>query len=180
MAVAHDAYPFNSEAFAAEVGPLLDAGAGLRDAALAAYHDSASVRALAERYGGWDRDALATELDDDPAFWLVLLLYRHLDAGAQQGLGVAWRELEAGHAALGLTAADAELLVRGRSLAELDPRLAGVQPASTAGHAGWITAGDAQRCAQMLADEGAAGPDELRDPLWEMLGHAPLCVIVSG
>ena len=116
MTVAHDAYPFDPEGFASEARALLDAddAAGLRDAALAAYHDSENVRTLADRYGGWDHDTLAIELDDDPPFWLVLILYRHLDTETTYGLGGAWHDLAGEHAALGLPAADAELLVRGR------------------------------------------------------------------
>jgi hypothetical protein len=183
MAVAHDAYPFDAAGFATEARALLDADdpAGLRDAALAAYHDSADVRTLADRYGGWDHDALATELDDDPPFWLALVLYRHLDASHAYGLGVEWHDLAREHATLGLSEHDAERLVRGRPLSELDPRLADVQPASTAAHAGWLAAEDAQRYARALTsttDDG--GASALRTPLREMLDHAPLCVIVSG
>jgi hypothetical protein len=182
MAVAHDAYPFDVEGFASEARALLDAddAAGLRDAALSAYHDSANVRALAERYGGWDHDALAIELDDDPPFWLLLILYRHLDAATSYGLGVEWPDLASEHAALGLPAADAELLVRGRRLSELDLRFADVQPASTAAHAGWLAAEDAQRCARELTSSAGQGPAALRSALREMLDHAPMCVIVSG
>jgi hypothetical protein len=182
MTVAHDAYPFDAEGFAAEAQALLDADhpAGLRDAALAAYHDSADVRALADRYGGWDHDTLAIELDDDPPFWLVLILYRHLDTDATYGLGSAWLDL-AGEQALGLPAPDAELLVRGRPLSELDPRFADVHPVSTAGHAGWLAAEDAQRCARVLTSTAdGEGSASLRAALREMLDHAPLCVIVSG
>jgi len=182
MTVAHDAYPFDAEGFTAEARALLDADdpAGLRDAALAAYHDSADVRTLADRYGGWDHDALAVELDDDPPFWLLLVLYRHLDAGTSYGLGVQWPDLAGAHATLGLTTQDAELLVRGRRLSALDPRFADVQPASTAGHAGWLAAEDAQRCARALTSSADDGPASLRSALREMLDHAPLCVIVSG
>ena len=68
--------------------------------------------------------------------------------------------------------------MRGRPLSRLDPRFADVQPASTAGHAGWLTAADAQRCARALTTADDAGFAAMA--LREMLDHAPLCVIVSG
>lgn len=98
---------------------------------------------------------------------------------------MAWRDLEDERAALGLPAADAELVVRGRDVAELCPGwsalLAAIGPASTAGHAGWLAADDVQRCRRAIARAGDGGPASLRTALRDMLAaDAPLCVIVSG
>lgn len=182
MALNHDAYAFDVDAFIAEVEPLLGGARAnnLRGAALAAFDANPTVRRLADRYGGWDHDALAAEDADDVPFWLVLLLYAHLEGDGSAGLGGDWRELSQHHEALNLSEDDARLLTRGRNLGELGvggSALAGLGPPSTGASAGWIGADDALGILNALE---AARPSPLRDACAHMLAHAPLCVIVSG
>jgi hypothetical protein len=181
VALIHDAHAFDSAAFAAAVAEWIPDSAPpeetyrrLRDAALAAYDEHAHVRELASRYGGWDREALETQLpadapedEEDTGFWLTLLLYSYLrPTEPPAGLGERWSGLED------------TLLVRGHGFEELPgvdgaarTALAHVHPAATAATAGWLAAEEVQRLARAHPDAAAMLPG---------VADSDLCVIVSG
>ncbi len=190
MAIIHDAYLFNPDAFAATIAPYavgalqgMDGYQSLREHALRVYDESPHVQELARRYGGWDRDAILTQIrpdgSDDPedtAFWLAILLYAHLgqSEGETLGLGEGWRVLADALVSFGWSRRKSDLLIRGHSFVELprgwsaegaipnSDRLVGalghIGGLFPSGSAGWLDIGEVRQLVAKLVGDGAKVP----------------------
>jgi hypothetical protein len=190
MSIFHDAYLFKPEEFVAAVRPYVDrlqasreGYSFLRSAAISIYDNNPWVRKLAGEYGGWDRNAIVTEIPadqpespEDIAFWVVIFLYHHLfEAGMPLGLGNNWHIIEKIVSMLGWNDCEKNLLIKGHNFKELaQEQLCGgdksfdssdeslsywssIHPFSTGGHAGWIDLNDVQR----LTNELSKGQSQL-------------------
>lgn len=171
MSIFHDTYLFKPDTFSSTVLPYVEALQSskkgyneLRSAAIRAYDTNPQVRALSEEYGGWDRNAIITQIpedypisSEDTAFWFVLLLYSHLfkKDSYPSGFGNAWKLMETIVSTLDWSEQDRKLLIYGHSfkhfaLKEFYKTEAAfmneekleywdfIHPFSTAGCAGWI------------------------------------------
>jgi len=187
MALYHDCYLFQPEEFAAAVVPHVevmlndpDGYESLRASAIRLFDHDPQVRELADVYGAWDRSGIETGAPTDQpqhprdvAFWLLILLYKHLvkPEGRRLGLGNDWRLMEAVLKSLGWNDIEREMLVAGNDFKYLLPRvapsgrmsfdssargleyLALIQPFATAGQAGWIDYNDTRRLLEKLTKE---------------------------
>lgn len=183
MALIHDAYLFEQGQFAATalahltpVPPDGEAYTRLRSEALELFDRNQQVRDLADRYGGWTRDAIVADIPadrpqapEDTAFWLVLMLYSQLgDAGGKTlGLGDEWRLMDSLVEQLSWNRIERRLLIYGRpfrELVEIHVQSAGmaplpaaalevldnIRPFSTGGSAGWVGSAESQTIHAML------------------------------
>jgi len=193
MAIWHDAYLFDAdacvEALASLVESLMeDAGAyvTVRNVALALFDRSPKVQRLVDRYGGWDRQSIATQIPavaadepEDVAFWLMFFVYDTLEERPEPlGLGLDFRALESVLARFGWNKIDTDLLILGRSFehifervgAHYHPKLARrtvsllqhLHPASQSGWAGWIDVKDVVLLQARLEESSMAIAEELR------------------
>jgi hypothetical protein len=186
MGITHDAYLFEPNRFVNEALPYVEAleastegYALIRTAAIELYDNNAEVRSLAERYGGWDRNAIVTQMPsghpsapEDIAFWLVILLYGHCRTKepCPLGLGSQWSSFDGVLAALGWSDTDRDLLLRGNRFTHLVGKTLNektgrpyeahataywdhVDPFSQGGRAGWISFQEAQKLLRRAADD---------------------------
>jgi hypothetical protein len=193
MAIYHDAYLFDAgacvEALASPVEALVkDAGAyvTVRNVALALFDRNPKVQRFLDRYGGWDRQSIATQIPDvsagepeDVAFWLMFFVYESLqELQDPLGLGLDFRALEAVLTRTGWSKTETELLIRGRSFehifelagARYHPNLVRrtasflkyLHPVSQSGWAGWIDAQDVVLLKSRLEESAAGIEAEIR------------------
>lgn len=187
MALYHDSYLFKPEEFTAAVIPHVEAilndpdgYESLRASAIGLFDHDPRVRELADVYGAWDRSGIETGAPTDQpqhprdvAFWLVILLYKHLGKteGRRLGLGNDWRLMKAVLKSLGWNDIEREMLIAGNDFRHLFPRVAPsgrisfgssvrgleyltlIQPFATGGQAGWIDYDDTQRLLEKLSRE---------------------------
>jgi hypothetical protein len=179
VAIVHDAWLFQPTAFADAVFPYarsvvddpVDGYRELRAAALAGLDRCHAAWSLLDRYGGWDRASLLSELPEsypggpEPvALGFTLLLYTHLadNNGSRGSLGVhtSWRPALDTLERFNWGVTDRELLIKGHRFAAFVDRYLvrdgltheqaaearriwqHVRPASTAGWAGWLDRAD--------------------------------------
>jgi hypothetical protein len=169
MAIWHDAYLFDAGACVEALAPLVeslvkdaDAYATVRHAALALFDRNPKVQRFVDRYGGWDRQSITTQIPaaladelEDVAFWLMFFVYETLAEHPEPlGLGLDFRALEVVLARSGWNKIEIDLLIRGRSFehifelvgARYHPKpahrtasfLKHLHPASQSGWAGWV------------------------------------------
>jgi hypothetical protein len=172
----HDVYLFEPENFMNAIMPYMEAlrkvknGYSLvRTAAIDLYDRNPQVRFLAEEYGGWDRNAIITQIPssypqspDNIAFWFVILLYGYcrMKEPSTLGLGNHWRLVDSILKMLDWSDADRNLLIEGKRFTELvqktflenkkngEINIMGywdyVNPFSQDGHVGWISFQESQ------------------------------------
>jgi hypothetical protein len=167
MGIFHQAFLFKAKDFLAEILPLLkqietspSVYETLRSRALDVYDGNSTVRMLASNDGGWDRRAIIQQNpsrppynSEDIAFWLTLLLYRHLKETT--GLGEQYI-FEKFWSQLGWGETEKNWLIYGRSFSELAKEpdiyhaeiLKNLKPYSHGGPAGWLSQSD---CVRLLA-----------------------------
>jgi hypothetical protein len=184
MSIVHDAYLFKPEEFAIAVIPYIEAlkkdqegYSFVRSSSIKFYGTHPEVKTLVEEYGGWDRNAIITQMPeyypespDDIAFWFVLLLYSHLfrTKPHQLGLGSNLYLLDKILAILGWDYRERSLLIKGYSfrhfaqewLYQRDQSFDNsednleywnhIHPYSTAGSCGWIDLDNAKRLLDKL------------------------------
>jgi len=136
MTIAHEAFLFDPDRFAADLVTLLrdfhQAGESvefLRTLALQMFDASKAARYVASQFGGWDRWTLSSELSGSSAtstevarLWCLLFLYTHLEIstlGVNLGLIGEWEALQRLLQVAGWPERESKLLVRGRNFGEL-------------------------------------------------------------
>jgi len=186
MAIFHEAYLFKPKEFVTAVMPYMDRlytnqeGYGfLRANAIRVYDSNPWVRKLAGEYGGWDRNAIVTEMSanqpesrEDITFWVVLFLYNHLlETETPLGLGSNWRLMEEIVKKLGWSPGEQSLVIKGHNFKDLAQSWLNEQgksfscsrehlnywsyfhPFSTGGQAGWIDLNDVQILIDKLSED---------------------------
>ncbi len=181
MGIFHKAYFFNPEDFLKSVSPYLialkkgeEGYLFLRSAAIEVYDNNLTAQSLAEEYGGWDRNAIITQISpyytqepEDVAFWLVLLLYSFCQNKKPQsiGLGDNWRLMQNILKELEWHVEDINLVIKGKKIKTLfmgetltnkkmineDTNfLDYVNPFSQSGQLGWLSLQEVQVFSETL------------------------------
>jgi hypothetical protein len=149
MALYHDAYLFQEHRFVAELVHLIrdhksdeELFDTIRKGALQRHREKLQVQALAERYGGWDMEGIASligtadrENKQSVAAALSIILYDCLlpQTNSGFGLGERWLDMDAILTGFGWSAAPRRLLVHGEAFSALARYITGPTAAADLG-----------------------------------------------
>ncbi|NJL54064.1 hypothetical protein HC928_02110 [bacterium] len=216
MTIYHDVYFFDPGVFAESIRKYSTVRTGevsveydlLRQDAIQAFEASSKVRNMADEYGGWDMQGILSQPTRKPrsatdvAFWLILLLYKHLsdvETTPVQGLGSQWAQtvdvLQRGDWAI----QDARMTVLGKQFGVFATKYAldgpiqaweHFAPFSTSSSVGWLSVDDIERLMGRLSSftssiyilkENYENVSILRAAFESALKqNLGLCIVISG